>query len=66
MLLPLSYAVLYWGGGPDLADLLSPPTPEATESRGRLPLQFRGVWGTRFTVDCPPSPGSGTAKHDAE
>lgn len=24
MLLPLSYAVLYWGGGPDLADLLFP------------------------------------------
>lgn len=39
MFLPLIRGFSGWG--PGLAELLSPPTPEAGESRGRLPLQFR-------------------------
>lgn len=40
MLLPLGTG-FFSGRGLSLAGLLSPPTPEAAQSRGRLPLQFR-------------------------
>lgn len=38
MLLPLGTA---FSPGPGAGERFSPPTPEAAESRGRLPLQFR-------------------------
>lgn len=42
MQLPLGMSFFFFSGrGLILADLLSPPTPEAAQSRGRLPLQFR-------------------------
>lgn len=40
MQLPLGTS-FFSGRGLTLTDLLLPPTPEAAQSRGRLPLQFR-------------------------